>query len=931
MAKSILHSSYSIRYKVLFCILLSAVALPSWAQGSRQCSLKVTVHDASTKEFLPGASVIFEVEKRRLGASANEQGVVLLKGIATATTGLLRVRHIGYKEYRRKLTLEQDLQLTIELHSNTELSEVVVTARESQKPVTAGIIGRQSINLLQPSTFSDLLALLPGGMTSSPYLAERNTIRLREATPPSSENYRTSSVGTAFEIDGVPINTDANMQSYSNNVWSTDNQRRSGGVLNMGGGVDMRSISTDDIEEVEVLRGVLSVEHGNLVSGLIRIKRKMRAVPPMARVKADPKSKLIYLGSGFSWREKKSVLNLSADYLDSKISPINSFENFRRLSFSARYLHDFTTPQYSGRWRQSLDYGGTFDNEKVDPEQQKNLQDKFFSSNNRFSLSGGLSLKAHQSKTFVEQFDLQYSLSAQRDDVHEQRFVSTVRINPLTTVTEGESDAFFAPNSYLATISVEGRPVTAFLKPIVRFRPWWGNRVTVGGEYTFSKNFGAGASYDVSRPIDLGLPTRLRPHHTIPAEHKVALFLEDRGHWKIGQRASIECLAGVRLQTMAAPKAYSIAWYPHIDPRFNLRYEQSFLSTEHPLTLGLNLGAGLLSLLPSSAYLYPAPDYYDVVELNYYTAQESQRRVHFRTYALDLANYRLTAPRNLKTEVRLDAAMTGYQLSVTAFREDIKNGYRQMPRIASFPYRKYDASGIDPNTLVGAPDIGTIPFVQDTTMALYGVTDNGSRTLKRGIEWQFSTPRIAAWNTRFTCNGAWFVTLYENSISYIDRPNIIFDGESLPLFGVYKNDTGYTSSRLTASLMIDTYIPRLDLLFATTLESMFFSRHTVQPQARIPEKYIDKQGVEHPFTEASMNDAMLKQLVRSGSSTPTTTHIPFAGFVNFKATKQFFSRKLGVALFVNRLISIEPLYERSGRTVRRASTPYFGMELHVHL
>lgn len=916
---------------VLLHLLLLCPSFLSWAQGEHEVMIHVQLLDATNQEPLPFASVAFQKGAKIWGATADKNGLAILKGIPEGETGLLRVRCVGYESHVQRVTALRTLSLRCALRPNTQLGEVVVTARESLKPVTAGIIGRQSINLLQPSTFADLLALLPGGMTSSPALAERNTIRLREASPPSSGNYNTTSLGTAFEIDGVPLNTDANLQSYTGNVWSKDNQRRAGGVMDMGGGVDMRGISTDDIEEVEILRGIPSVEHGNLISGLVRIKRKLQAMPPSVRIKADPKSKLFYVGSGFSWAEQKQVLNLSVDYLDSKISPMSNYENFRRLSLSARYLYEFTTTQYSGRWTQSVDYGGTFDNEKSDPELQKNELDRFSSSNNRLALSGSVSLKALSTATILSQMDWQYSLSAQRDDIQEQRYVSTVRINPLTTVTEGESDAFFAPRAYLAQMSVEGRPLYGFLKSTWRFIPLVGHRFIVGGEYSWSKNVGRGAVYDVTRPIDLGLSTRLRPLHAIPAEHKMAFFLEDRGRWNLADHSSLELIAGVRVQAMAAPKAYTIAWRPYVDPRLNIRYEQRLLSSDSPLILGVNAGVGLLSMLPSSAYLYPAPDYYDIVELNYYAAEEKHRRIHFRTYPLESANYNLQAPRNLKFELRADASWQGYLLSVTAFREDLKNGYRQMNRLVTFPYRKYDTSGIDPATLQGVPDLALLPFVPDTTLSLYGVTMNGSRTLKQGIEWQFSSPRIAALKSRFTCNGAFFLTRYENSAPFLDQPGVIVNGQSLPYVGIYRNDTGYTNSSLTTSVMMDTYIPSLNLLFATTFESHFFTKQTIDPQARIPIKYLDKGGNEYPFTEASLQDPMLKQLVRTGSSEATRTHMPFAGFINFKATKKFFSNRLGIALFVHRLISIEPLYERSGRTIRRSSTPYFGMELNLQL
>ena len=56
---------------------------------------------------------------------------------------------------------------------------------------------------LQPSCFTDLLALLPGGKTRLPSLTQANTIRLREAGDGGSD-YAFSSLGTIFVTDGIP-------------------------------------------------------------------------------------------------------------------------------------------------------------------------------------------------------------------------------------------------------------------------------------------------------------------------------------------------------------------------------------------------------------------------------------------------------------------------------------------------------------------------------------------------------------------------------------------------------------------------------------------------------------------------------------------------------------------------------------------------------
>ena len=61
-------------------------------------------------------------------------------------------------------------------------------------------------------------------------------------------------------------------------------------------GVDMRSIATDDIQEVEIVRGIPSVKYGDLTSGLVKITRRRGGNNLSARFKADMNSKLFLCG-----------------------------------------------------------------------------------------------------------------------------------------------------------------------------------------------------------------------------------------------------------------------------------------------------------------------------------------------------------------------------------------------------------------------------------------------------------------------------------------------------------------------------------------------------------------------------------------------------------------------------------------------------------
>ena len=101
---------------------------------------------------------------------------------------------------------------TIELKKENKIAEVVITAKEGKGLTSKSVIDRQSMQHLQPSSFADLIELLPGGLFRDPNLSVSNRIVLRENTSgPSS--YNTTSLGIQFMIDDNVWNTNSNMQT----------------------------------------------------------------------------------------------------------------------------------------------------------------------------------------------------------------------------------------------------------------------------------------------------------------------------------------------------------------------------------------------------------------------------------------------------------------------------------------------------------------------------------------------------------------------------------------------------------------------------------------------------------------------------------------------------------------------------------------------
>ncbi|MDE6832363.1 MAG: Plug domain-containing protein, partial [Muribaculaceae bacterium] len=92
---------------------------------------------------------------------------------------------------------------------------MIVTAREGKTASTSSVIDTTAMQHLQPSSFSDLLELLPGGVTRDPNMGSVNTISLRQAAGMSNtdDNYLTQALGTSFVVDGVPVNTGSTLQT----------------------------------------------------------------------------------------------------------------------------------------------------------------------------------------------------------------------------------------------------------------------------------------------------------------------------------------------------------------------------------------------------------------------------------------------------------------------------------------------------------------------------------------------------------------------------------------------------------------------------------------------------------------------------------------------------------------------------------------------
>ena len=908
------------RKTIMAFLLIVSSVLPAAAQNI------ITGHvvDAKTLEPVIGATVTIAGEKG--SKTVTDINGEFRLSTTSATKQQLHISYIGYKSLTSKVLSAGTYKLTQDVAS---LGEVVVTAQESRGLTSASVIEKHAMEHLQPSSFSDILELLPGGRAQDPTLTSTNNIRIRETG--TASDYNTSSLGTSFVIDGAPVSTNANRQSVKG-AWETSTTSRD----NLNSGVDMRSIATDDIEKVEIVRGIPSVEYGDLTSGLVKIERKKGGKNWEARLKADMSSKLFYLAKGFEWKPKKMTLNLSADYLDAKADPRNLLENYKRLSFSVRFGKGWGNEKWHSQLSMNLDYTGSFDNDKIDPDLNNQAEDSYKSQYNRYAFLAKFNLSPKKPMWF-KSLDATFSSAYEYDLIERTKLVQLSSQTAVTQMrTDGESEGIILPYKYTAYHNVEGKPFNAFAKLNAKFQvpsSVVSNTFMIGTDWNMDKNYGRGQIYDETRPLYTTSTGRMYDTSTIPSNHQLSLYAEENVSMMIAGN-KLELAAGIRgTQMLNLPGDYLMHGKFYWDPRANIGWTfPRFKVFGKTSFIRLSGGVGEHTKMPTMEQLFPDMKYIDLVQLNYYHANADYRKVSFMTYVINPVNKNLKPARNLKWEVSTDINIGGNRLSVTYFRENMTSGFRTQSYYSTYTYKWYDRSAIDGNTLTAPPVLEDIPYETRNELRSYDNYTNGSQTLKEGIEYTFSTIRWKALMTRLTINGAWFHTTYRNSLVETYRPSAVVNNQQIQYVGYYEHDGGSENQMLNTNFTLDTDIPKLRLGFSLSAQCMWFTMHRQNETSNYPVSYLGTDGVMHEWKDEDASDIYLRYLVRNYTESNFTLYrVPFCMNLNLKVTKKLFGDRLNIALFCNKLLDYNPSYERNGMTVRRQVTPYFGLEMNVKI
>ncbi|MEN6570139.1 MAG: TonB-dependent receptor plug domain-containing protein [Rikenellaceae bacterium] len=286
----------------------------------KEVPVKFKIVDSLTNEPLIGATC--NLKNYSIYGTADIDGNVFLKNVPTGDAQI-DIQMLGYepKTISMKIITPVEMKIAL-LPTSLELDEIMVVAKASTAGTsTSSIIGRQAIDHLQATSLKDIMQLIPGQLvTGVTDMTSASKITIRTLNTSSNNAF-----GTSIVVDGIPISDNATLRDKT--------------AINATGatGVDLRQIEADNIESVEVIRGIPSAEYGDLASGAVIVNTKSGYTPYEIRAKINPNNFNTSVGKGWTLGNKQGALNASLDYMQAWGDPRQKTSSFDRISAGLSY------------------------------------------------------------------------------------------------------------------------------------------------------------------------------------------------------------------------------------------------------------------------------------------------------------------------------------------------------------------------------------------------------------------------------------------------------------------------------------------------------------------------------------------------------------------------------------------------------------------
>lgn len=752
----------------MLAIGLALFAPHAEAQQTQRRGATIAGRVLEAETLAPIAVAEVRVEGTDLHALADSAGRYTLTGVPPGPRVLL-VSALGYADARRPVTVPVSGALSVDIQlgvSPLNVEGIIVVADPSSRARgelgTASVVETEAIENQTAASLQGILELIPGQQLQPPDLASVQQISLRAvgtaSTPsatlggPGAQDL--ASFGTLIVLDGVPLSNNANLQTLG--------PRGEDAVpTSSGGGIDLRRIPASTLERVEVIRGVPSARYGDLTQGAIIVDTRAGAVAPTATARYDAST---LEGSFLIGRDLGGphAFTANADLTGSEDSPgildDNTFRAAGQLSHRLRL--GGTDPLSAGRgaiFDTRIDF---FQVHEDNPERPEVLP-------GRASRTRDTGIRISERATLPVWSASSVDVTASLDYTRRNTFSQSLKVRgalPFTDrLTEGRQEGRFIGGEYLSRVDLEGEEWHLYGRSeLAGSRDLLGlpHEVRTGFELRREWNAGPGYQFDIESPPQTSFNgvqgfDRPRSFDAVPAVATTALYFDDQILALLPGTIPLEIQAGLRLDLLHEGSTwFSAVRDAELQPRLTAQLT--------PLSRVRLRGAwGLTAKQPPIAQLYPPPQYYDIVNVNFFANDPAERLAVLTTFIRDPSNPDLGFSRGRKAEVGIELGFGGLRdpgvLSLVAFSDRTSDGVG----FASAPdFLLRDRFQLTDSTTGDGvpPEIIEPPFATDTIPILLDRPANNLTLESEGLEATLDLPELRPLRTRLSVQGAWVRT-----------------------------------------------------------------------------------------------------------------------------------------------------------------------------
>lgn len=836
-------------------------------------SIKGTVSDENGKP-INGANVL--LKEIRLGCATDLQGAYSFRNIKPGKYNI-RISFIGYRTENKSINIEANRQTEFNVALTPEafqIGGIEVIGNSNllpDAPETKTIITSGEIEHYQASSLKDVLDLVPGiQKTAEPGLSAPALVGIRGKETDELVSVF-NSFGALILLDGTPVSNNANMQFERM-------QSNETGGLETFDGIDLRTIPADNIEKIEVIRGLAPVRYGDVVSGIINVETKMGIAPTRLKLKDNPDTREGNLGGGYSLWGGSLNYNFNAAQSERNIRVTG--DEYLRLTGQAVY----SASLYNGK----IDNNSKILLQKIlDEGKPKNDLQRTENYNRGYIISFS-NWGKFKPRDNIPVLDYNFYATMRRENTKASRMMTGLVILP-----SGDTAA-----AYMGKIETRGIEWTLggnFEWNKVFNTGDFIHRFSAGANPQYNANTGEGVVFDTLLSY-YGVESGKRPYSfdQVPGQFLASLYLEDKvtGNFLFDFTLQL----GFRYE-MYRPYDFNFSglWGKgdiikshqgtFFNPRINLMV---YLSDNSQFRLSF----GNSSKTPQMSLVYPLPAVFP------WRDPETKQNMYFR---YDTDNPELKGVRETLYEISYDHRFSNFAgISLTSYYKLRINE----PKAQDNPVFHVDSKN-------------KLSYINE-----YSIYYNIGKKETKGIEFSITTARIKPLNMDFQITGSYnFVKMPSTGTNYIDhvdtsmneRPNYVVPNvpvdTMIGLIYPYK-EFWYDDCQINYYIKY-TFAP-LGLWVTLRAEQMIFERDQTKDNYPI--------DLEHA-SESTIANYYYSRRIRTK---------PGKWLFNLSLSKSLF-RGAEVSLYVNNFLNDPGTYRNnvnsySGQDVARNPELYYGIE-----